>query len=40
MPTHRQLTTGDVEAFRAVASRLFGDTFLDVEAVELTKVAT
>src|SRR6185312_559354 len=32
---HRQLTTGDVDAFRAVASRLFGDAFADVEAVEL-----
>jgi glutamate racemase len=32
---HRQLTTGDVEAFRAVAGRLFGDAFADVEAVEL-----
>jgi glutamate racemase len=32
---HRQLTTGDVDAFRAVAGRLFGDAFADVEAVEL-----
>ncbi len=32
---HRQLTTGDVDAFRAVAGRLFGDAFTDVEAVEL-----
>jgi glutamate racemase len=32
---HRQLTTGDVEAFRALAGRLFGDAFADVEAVEL-----
>jgi glutamate racemase len=32
---HRQLTTGDVEAFRAVAGRLFGDAFADVEPVEL-----
>jgi glutamate racemase len=38
--THRQLTTGDVETFRLVASRLFGDAFLDVESIELTKVAT
>ena len=37
---HRQLTTGDVEAFRAVASRLFGDAFLDVEAIDLVGVAT
>jgi glutamate racemase len=40
VPTHRQLTTGDVEAFRSVASRLFGDTFLDVDPVELAKVAS
>jgi glutamate racemase len=33
--THVQLTTGDVEAFRSVASRLFGDAFPDVEGVEL-----
>ena len=32
---HRQLTTGDVDAFRAVAGRLFGDAFADVEAVDL-----
>jgi glutamate racemase len=32
---HRQLTTGDVDAFRGVAGRLFGDAFADVEAVEL-----
>ena len=33
--SHVQLTTGDVEAFRSVARRLFGDAFLDVEPVEL-----
>jgi glutamate racemase len=33
--THRQLTTGDVAAFRAVAKRMFGDAFPEVEAVEL-----
>jgi len=33
--THRQLTTGDIAAFRAVAERMFGDEFADVEAVEL-----
>jgi glutamate racemase len=38
-PAHRQLTTGDPDAFRSVASRLFGNAFLDVEAVELTPVA-
>ncbi len=32
---HRQLTTGDVEAFRTVAGRMFGEEFPDVEAVEL-----
>ena len=37
---HAQLTTGDVDAFRAVARRLFGDTFVDVEAVELAAVAS
>jgi glutamate racemase len=38
--SHVQLTTGDVEAFRSVAGRLFGDTFVDVEAVELAAVAS
>jgi glutamate racemase len=38
--SHVQLTTGDVDAFRAVARRLFGDTFVDVEAVELEAVAS
>ena len=38
--SHVQLTTGDVDAFRAVARRLFGDTFVDVEAVELAAVAS
>jgi glutamate racemase len=33
--THVQLTTGDVERFRAVASRMFGESFPDVESVEL-----
>jgi glutamate racemase len=37
---HVQLTTGDVDAFRAVARRLFGDTFVDVESVELAAVAS
>ncbi|HEV2006388.1 MAG TPA: glutamate racemase [Candidatus Limnocylindrales bacterium] len=32
---HVQLTTGDVERFRSVASRMFGDTFPDVAAVEV-----
>ena len=34
-PTHVQLTTGDVEAFRSVANRLFGDAFLEVGPLEL-----
>ena len=33
--THRQLTTGDVEAFRSVAERMFGEAFPDIEAIEL-----
>lgn len=33
--THRQLTTGDIDAFQAIADRMFGDAFPDVEAVEL-----
>ena len=33
--THLQLTTGDADAFRALAVRLFGDTFPDVDQVEL-----
>jgi glutamate racemase len=33
--THQQLTTGDVEAFRAVAQRMFGERFPDVAGVEL-----
>jgi glutamate racemase len=38
--SHVQLTTGDLDAFRSVARRLFGDTFVDVEGVELTAVAS
>ena len=34
-PVHRQLTTGDVASFRALATRLFGEEFTDVAAVEL-----
>ena len=37
-PSHRMATTGDVEAFRSVAERLFGDALPDVEAVELAPV--
>jgi glutamate racemase len=39
-PTHVQLTTGDAAAFRAVAGRLFGDAFLDVDRIELSPVPT
>ncbi len=34
-PTHRQLTTGDVAAFRIVAERMFGEAFPEIEAVDL-----
>jgi glutamate racemase len=34
-PVHRQLTTGDVVAFRTVAERMFGDQFPDVDSVDL-----
>jgi len=33
--THVQLTTGDVEAFRAIAGRMFGDAFPDVAGIEV-----
>ena len=38
-PTHVQLTTGDVDAFRAVAERIFGEAFPDVGSVEVGRVA-
>ena len=38
-PSHRQLTTGDPASFLALASRLFGDGFPDVEHVELAVAA-
>jgi hypothetical protein len=34
-PTHRQLTTGDVAAFRTVAERMFGEEFPDIGVVDL-----
>ena len=34
-PVHRQLTTGDVAAFRVVAERMFGEEFADVDPVDL-----
>jgi glutamate racemase len=33
--THRQLTSGDVAAFRTVAERMFGEEFPDVETIDL-----
>jgi glutamate racemase len=33
--THRQMTTGSLEAFRDLADRLFGEGFVDVEAIAL-----
>jgi glutamate racemase len=33
--SHQQLTTGDVEAFRSIAERMFGERFADVAGVEL-----
>ncbi len=35
MAAHHQLTTGDVAAFRAVAERMFGGEFPDIEAIDL-----
>lgn len=37
--THLQLTTGDVDAFRSIAERMFGDAFPDVARIELAGVA-
>jgi len=34
-PVHLQLTTGDVDAFRAIAGRMFGDAFPDVSGIEV-----
>ena len=36
--SHVQLTTGDLDAFRAVAERIFGDAFPDVGAVDVAAV--
>ena len=38
-PTHAQLTTGDVEAFRRIADRMFGTEFPDVAGVDLGAAA-
>ena len=35
VPSHRQLTTGDVASFRALAERMFGEAFPEVEPVDL-----
>ena len=37
--THLQLTTGDVDSFRAIAERMFGEAFPDVAGVELAGAA-
>ncbi len=34
-PVHIQLTTGDVDAFRTIARRLFGEAFLDVASADV-----
>jgi hypothetical protein len=34
-PFHVQLTTGDVERFRSIASRMFGEAFPEVESIDL-----
>jgi glutamate racemase len=39
-PVHVQLTTGDVEVFRSIAKRMFGDAFPDVAGIELGRPAT
>ncbi len=35
VPRHVQLTTGDPEAFRVIARRMFGDAFPDVSTIEV-----
>jgi len=37
---HVQLTTGDVEGFAVLARRLFGESFPEIEAVELRRAAS
>lgn len=34
-PVHRQLTTGDLDAFRVLAGRLFGGEFAEVEPIDI-----
>jgi len=38
-PSHIQLTTGDVDRFRSIAERMFGEAFPDVAGVELAGAA-
>jgi len=38
-PVHVQLTTGDIDAFRVVAERIFGEAFADVASVEVGRSA-
>jgi glutamate racemase len=38
-PSHVQLTTGDVDAFRTVAERIFGEAFPEIESVEVAAAA-
>jgi hypothetical protein len=35
LPVHVQLTTGDIEVFRSIARRMFGDAFPDVAGIDL-----
>jgi glutamate racemase len=39
-PSHVQLTTGDVGAFRTVAERIFGEAFPDIDSVDVVAVAS
>jgi glutamate racemase len=38
--THLQLTTGDVDAFRSIAERMFGEAFPDVAAIDLAAMGS
>jgi glutamate racemase len=38
--THQQLTTGDVDRFTSIASRMFGDAFPDVTSIELGRATS
>jgi glutamate racemase len=39
-PSHVQLTTGDVAAFRTVAERIFGEAFPDVASIDVAAIAS